>query len=51
MTLPQQSEHTNNKLGEFPGCPVVKSLQFHRRGMGSVPNRGTKISYAVWKNK
>ena len=35
-------------LGNFPGGPVVKTLCFQYRGLGSIPGQGTKISHAVW---
>ena len=31
--------------GDFPGCPVVKTLCFHCRGSGSIIGWGTKIPH------
>ena len=33
---------------ELPGGQVVKTLNFQRRGMGSIPGQGTRIPYATW---
>ena len=35
-----------NKLGDFPGGPVIKSLPSNAGGAGSIPGRGAKISLA-----
>ena len=32
---------------EFPGGPGVRTLHFHCRGAGSIPDRGTKIPQAA----
>ena len=32
---------------EFPGGPVVRTLCFHCRGTGSIPDLGTKIPHAA----
>ena len=34
-------------LWDFPGGPVVKTLRFQCRGMGSIPGQGTKIPHSV----
>ena len=36
-----------DKMGEFPGGPVVRTRQFHCRGPGSIPAQGTKIPQAA----
>ena len=36
---------------DFSGRPVVKTLCFHCRGMGSIPAQGTKIPHAMWHSK
>ena len=33
------------------GCPVVKTLPFHCRGLGLIPGRGKKFPQAVWTKK
>ena len=38
-------------LGDFPGGPVVKTLQFHCRSDGSIPGQGTKIPHVAWSKK
>ena len=35
-------------LQDFPGGPVVRTLCFHCRGMGSIPGWGIKILQAMW---
>ena len=30
-------------IGELPGGPVVRTLQFHCHGLGSIPGQETKI--------
>ena len=35
-------------FGEFPNGPVIRTLPFHYRSMGSIPGWGTKISQAKW---
>ena len=30
----------------LPGSPMIKTLHFHCRGMGSIPGKGTKIPWA-----
>ena len=32
---------------DFPGRPVIKTLQFTARGMGSIPAQGTKITHVA----
>ena len=32
---------------DFSGSPVVKTLHFHCRGMGSIPGQGTKILHVT----
>ena len=32
---------------DFPGGPVVKTLPFNARGVGSIPSGGTKIPHAI----
>ena len=36
---------------DFPGGPVVKTLNFQCRGPGSNPVQGTKILDAVWQGQ
>ena len=36
---------------EFPGSPLVKTLDFQAGGMGSIPGWGTKIPHAVQNGK
>ena len=31
----------------FPGSPVVETLSYHCRGVGSIPGQGTKIPQAM----
>ena len=31
----------------LPGSPMIKTLHFHCRGMGSIPGGGTKIPHAM----
>ena len=39
------------QLGEYPGCPVVRTLHFRFRGHGFYPWLGNKIlQAAVWPN-
>ena len=38
-------------MGGFPGCPVVKTLHFHCRGMSLTPGQGTKILHATQPKK
>ena len=33
---------------DFCGGPVVRTLCFHCRGMGSIPGWGTKILHVMW---
>ena len=33
------------------GCPVVKTLPFHCRGLGLIPGGGKKFPQAVWPKK
>ena len=40
-------DNSKGTTGTFPGGPVVKTLQFHCRSQGSIPDQGTKIPYAV----
>ena len=35
----------------FPDGPVVKTLYFHCRGVGSISGQGTKILYAKWQGQ
>ena len=37
----------NDKHGQFPGAPVVRTWRFHCEGSWSIPDRGTKIPQAV----
>ena len=37
--------------GGFPGGPVVKTLHFHCRGLGSIPGLGTKILQSKKKKR
>jgi len=32
---------------EFPGCPAIRTQQFHCRAPGSIPGQGTKIPQAT----
>ena len=41
----------NKKYIDFPSGPVVKTLSFHARGIGSIPGQGTKISQAMRHDK
>ena len=34
------------KMKDFPGGPVIKTLYFHCRGVGSIPDQGTMILHA-----
>ena len=36
-----------NKYREFPGSPVVRTLCFHYKELGSVPDWGTEIPHAA----
>ena len=36
---------------DFPGGPVVKTLNFQCRGPGSNPVQGTKILDAIWQGQ
>ena len=38
-----QSTSKKKKKLEFPGGPVVRTLRFHAKGLGSIPGQGTKI--------
>jgi len=40
-----------SKERDFPGVPVVKTPDFHCRGMGSIPGGGSKISHDPKKEK
>ena len=42
--LLMKTKHT--RLGDFPGCPVVKTSPFNARGMGSIPVQGAQIPHA-----
>jgi len=33
--------------GEFPGCPVVRTPNFHCWGPGFYPGQGTKVPQAM----
>ena len=33
---------------DFPHGPVVETLCFHCRVVGSIPGEGTKIPHAMW---
>ena len=48
--LPRRQENTVvESLGlDFPGGPVVKTLCFYFKGVGSIPGWGTMILYAAW---
>ena len=35
------------RVGDFPGGPVVKNLPSNAGDLDSIPNQGTKISYAA----
>ena len=37
-----------DKIGEFPGCSVVRTLLFHRWVLGLITNQRTKILQAEW---
>ena len=37
--------------GDFPGCPVVKTLPSNAGGAGSIPGWGAKIPHASWPKK
>ena len=37
------------KSGDFPGSPVVKNPPSNAEGVGSIPDRGTKIPHAIWQ--
>ena len=41
----------NKKYRDFPSGPVVKTLSFDARGIGSIPGQGTKISQAMRHDK
>ena len=41
-----QQEIQNQR--DFPGSPVVKTLNFHGRGRGSMPGWGIKIPCTSW---
>ena len=38
-------------LGDFPGCPVVKTSPFNVRGVGSIPGWGAEIPASLLKNQ
>ena len=40
-------EYFKNLLRYFHRGPVVKTVHFHRRGMGLIPGQGTKILPAM----
>ena len=35
----------------FHGCLMVKIPGFYARGVGFIPDHGTKIPHDVWSNK
>ena len=35
----------------FPEAPVIKTLRFHCKGVGSIPGQGTKAPHATMKPK
>ena len=39
------------RLSLTPGGPVVKTLCFHCRGLGSIPGQGTKLLHGVSASK
>ena len=40
-----------NRVWDFPGGPVVKTLHFHAGGAGSIPGRGAKIPQVVRRSQ
>ena len=55
-TKTQSSQKSINQIffffkREFPGGPLVKTLDFQVGGMGSIPGWGTKIPHAVQNGK
>ena len=36
---------------DSPGGPVVKTLHFQCKGMGSISGQGTKIPHAMWQGQ
>ena len=36
------------KMGDFPGCPAVKTQPSNTGGAGSIPGRGAKNPHASW---
>ena len=52
--IPHATRHDpppKKNLWDFPGGPVVKTLCFHYRGMGSIPSRGSSPCRGVWPKK
>ena len=37
-----------NYFGDFPGCPVVKTLPSNAGGAGSIPGQEAEIPHASW---
>ena len=41
--------HTHYKYdGDFPGCPVVKTLSYNAGSVSSISGRGAEIPHASW---
>ena len=45
------SNFQSYNLRDFPGGPVVKTLQFNAGGEASVPGEGTKTPHDLWPQK
>ena len=51
MAYPYNDTIKSPKYQEFPGSPVVRTLRFHCRGPGLIPNGGIKIPTVVESQK
>ena len=40
----------NDRLGDFPGGPVVQNAPSNTGDIGLIPGWGTNIPHAVWHN-
>ena len=38
-------------MGDFLGCPVVKTLSSSAKGEGSIPGQGAEIPHGMWPKK